>query len=130
MSDRENANAGAFWQRVTDRLRGLGHDQLWLSREIGVPQSTMSTWLNDARYPRANRAHAIAVTLGVSVSWLVTGEDTDPLISDPLVRRMYELALRLDRPDLDVIVYLMGRLARSNTAIEITLPQRRIDNDE
>lgn len=130
MSEHGSIDAGSFWRRVNDRVTNLGHDQLWLAGALDVAQSTLSTWMKAGRYPRADRAHRIASILGVSVSWLVTGNDTDPLISDPLIRSMYELALRLNRPDLERVVYLMGRLVRSSTAVEIRMPERRIDNDE
>ena len=70
-----------FWKRVKDLLTD-DLNQSWLSRKIGVSHTTMSSWINRDRLPKADLAVQIAQALGVSVEYLVTGIDTDEDDSD------------------------------------------------
>jgi phage repressor protein C with HTH and peptisase S24 domain len=68
------ADATKFWERVSNLLTG-DLNQQWLSMEAGINQSTLSSWKIKNRLPHAHEAVAIANALGVSVEFLVTGED-------------------------------------------------------
>ena len=64
-----------FGTRVLERRKALGMNQLALSRASGVDQGTLARIENDPkRGCTASRAVLIARVLGVSVEWLVTGE--------------------------------------------------------
>lgn len=75
-----NKDMIAFWDRVRNLLTD-DLNQAWLCRQIGVPSGTMSTWITRERLPKADLAVRIASALGVSVEFLVTGneyrEDSD-----------------------------------------------------
>lgn len=65
-----------FWERVKKLLTN-DLNQSWLSREIGVSHTTMSSWINRDRLPKVDMAVSIAKALGVSVEFLVTGEESE-----------------------------------------------------
>jgi transcriptional regulator with XRE-family HTH domain len=46
-----------------------------ISRITGIPRSTISNWIRRGTYPSADCAEKIAEAIGVTVSWLVTGQD-------------------------------------------------------
>ena len=77
----------SFWSRVED-LYNEDLNQSWLSHETGIKQSTISGWKRKDRLPPADRAALIARALGVSVEYLVFGEDTEDTSS--LVLTSYE----------------------------------------
>jgi transcriptional regulator with XRE-family HTH domain len=45
------------------------------SRQLGVPQSTVSAWKNRGALPSADLIPHICANLGVSIEWLLTGEE-------------------------------------------------------
>lgn len=65
-----------FWERINNLMN---HDlnQAWLARETGLSPVTISSWKKNFRLPPADRAVKIAKALGVSVEFLVTGEETE-----------------------------------------------------
>lgn len=65
-----------FWKRVKKSL-DPEHNQNWLCREIEVASGTMSSWITHDRIPKADIAVKIAKILGVSVEYLVTGDNED-----------------------------------------------------
>lgn len=80
MNDSENAQDWYSEETATfgDRLaaaREASHlTQKELAQRVGVKNSTMRDWENDLSEPRANRLSTLAGILGVSLSWLLTGE--------------------------------------------------------
>jgi len=64
-----------FWERVKKLIRAHKISQEKFSAYIGISFNTLKTWLKFNRIPDAYTAHDIAVSLGVSVEYLVTGED-------------------------------------------------------
>lgn len=69
----------SFWSRV-ESLYNEDLNQSWLSQETGIKQSTISGWKQKDRMPPADRAVLIARALGVSVEYLVFGEDAEDAI--------------------------------------------------
>jgi len=65
-----------FWKRVKKNL-DPEKNQNWLCNEIAVSSGTMSSWITHDRLPKADLAVRIAKALGVSVEYLVTGDDED-----------------------------------------------------
>lgn len=67
----------SFVKNISDRLafaiRISGHSKGALATAIGVPQSSVSRWLNGSE-PRSDRLAEIAKFLSVDVKWLMTGE--------------------------------------------------------
>ena len=52
-------------------------NQNWLCSEIAVSSGTMSSWITHDRLPKADLAVKIAKALGVSVEYLVTGDEDE-----------------------------------------------------
>ncbi|MDY4611497.1 MAG: helix-turn-helix transcriptional regulator [Sphaerochaetaceae bacterium] len=63
-----------FWKRVTSMLTS-DLRMTDISRITGIPRSTISNWIRRGTYPSADCAEKIADVIGVTVSWLVTGQD-------------------------------------------------------
>ena len=51
-----------------------GVSQLSLAEHLGVTSSTASDWYNGKKYPRPDKMQKIADFLGVTMSWLTTGD--------------------------------------------------------
>ncbi|RMD48696.1 MAG: helix-turn-helix domain-containing protein [Alphaproteobacteria bacterium] len=52
--------------------------QAELARALGVRLATLRRWEEDRAEPRANRLQMMAGLLGVSISWLLSGEGKGP----------------------------------------------------
>ena len=68
-----------FWKRVKTLIRAHKISQEEFASYIGISFNTLKTWFRNNRIPDAYTAHDIAVALGVSVEYLVTGEDRKAL---------------------------------------------------
>lgn len=63
-----------FWKRVTSMLTS-DLRMADISQITGIPRSTISNWIRRGTYPPADCAEKIADAIGVTISWLVTGQD-------------------------------------------------------
>ncbi|MBU2992805.1 helix-turn-helix transcriptional regulator [Octadecabacter sp. 1_MG-2023] len=63
-----------FGDRLAAAREAAKLSQKGLAQRVGVKNSTMRNWENDLSEPRANRLSILAGILGVSLSWLLTGE--------------------------------------------------------
>jgi phage repressor protein C with HTH and peptisase S24 domain len=66
-----------FWKRVKEALADDEYNQAWLCRELDIPTGTMSTWITHDRLPKADLAAKIAKLLGVTVEYLVFGDEEE-----------------------------------------------------
>lgn len=82
-----SADTATFGDRLAGARDAAGMDQKALATKLGVKLSVITGWENDLKEPRANRLQMLAGILGVSMSWLLTGEGDGP-----------------DAPDEDLIV--------------------------
>ncbi|WP_333714524.1 helix-turn-helix domain-containing protein [Yoonia sp.] len=67
-----------FGDRLAGAREAAGLDQTALATKLGVKKQTMESWENDLKEPRANRLQMLAGILGVSITWLLTGEGEGP----------------------------------------------------
>lgn len=67
----------AIGMRMRSRRLNLALTQESLASRCGSKQADISRW-ERGEEPSASRVPAIADALGVSVRWLLTGEDTGP----------------------------------------------------
>lgn len=74
-----------FWKRVKKNLPPE-LNQSWLCDEIGVATGTMSSWITYDRIPKADVAVKIAKALGVSVEYLVVGDNQDQELEKEIVK--------------------------------------------
>jgi hypothetical protein len=84
----------------------------WLLTQAGIKPSTWSSWEKYGRIPPADRALAVADSLGVSLEFLVSGRQTafDMRHTNPLVMQICQLL-----PDLGE-KHLRSVLTAVNTA--------------
>lgn len=75
-----------FWKRVAHQLDVLSLKYVDLWRTLKVSSNTGTGWVAKDRTPPVATCLAIAKVLGVSVSYLVTGEETE-LPDDDYVRK-------------------------------------------
>jgi len=81
-----------FYKRVYVQLIELGRKRSWLLKQTGIRPSTWSTWEKYGRMPPADRAQAIAETLGVSLEFLITGRQGSPGLrsGSPLLTQIWK----------------------------------------
>ena len=65
----------SFWARVKQQIKAHRYSQKKLAERIGVPIQTLWGWIHYERIPDAVTACCIAESLGVSVEYLVRGND-------------------------------------------------------
>ncbi|WP_372439873.1 helix-turn-helix domain-containing protein [Sulfitobacter mediterraneus] len=68
-------DVATFGDRVRLAREELGITPEDLARKIGVKKKTLLSWEDDLAEPRANRLLMLSHCLGVSLRWLLTGED-------------------------------------------------------
>ena len=71
-----------FGDRLAAAREAASLTQKELALKVGIKLSTLRNWENDLSEPRANRLNMLAGLLGVSLSWLLTGEGEGVLLSD------------------------------------------------
>lgn len=63
-----------FGDRMAAARDAAGLTQKELAQRVGIKTSTLRNWEEDLSEPRANRLSILAGIMGVSLSWLLTGE--------------------------------------------------------
>ena len=77
-ADWYSEDAATFGDRLAGAREAAGLSQKELATRIGVKQTVIANWENDIKEPRANRLQMLSGLLGVSLSWLLTGEGEGP----------------------------------------------------
>ncbi|WP_377512515.1 helix-turn-helix domain-containing protein [Octadecabacter sp. R77987] len=67
-----------FGDRVAGARESTGLSQKALAKKLGIKLGTLRNWEEDLNEPRANKLQMLAGVLGVSMSWLLTGNGTGP----------------------------------------------------
>lgn len=70
--------AATFGDRLAGARDAAGLSQKGLADKLGVKQSVIANWEQDIKEPRANRLQMLSGLLGVSLTWLLTGEGEGP----------------------------------------------------
>ncbi|PJI92476.1 helix-turn-helix protein [Yoonia maricola] len=76
------AETATFGDRLAGARDAAGLDQQKLAEKLGVKVSLIRAWENDLKEPRANRLQMLSGIIGVSMSWLLTGEGEGPEAPD------------------------------------------------
>ncbi len=94
-----------------------------LSRRIGVLLKTVRNWETDRSEPRGNKLTMLSGVLGVSLGWLVSGEDdeTENLEETKALQVKMDRLLNLHQQSSALIFEIQSDLTRL---------QSRIDDDE
>lgn len=64
--------------RITKRIRGLGLKQLDICNRTGLSTTALSQYCTGKRVPDTVSLYKLSTTLGVSMEWILTGEDLTP----------------------------------------------------
>lgn len=78
--------AATFGDRLAGARDATGLTQKALASRLGVKTATIVGWENDLGEPRSNRLQMLSGILGVSLSWLLTGEGEGPDAPDEIAR--------------------------------------------
>ena len=65
----------SFWTRVRHLAKTQKKSLVELAKKIGVPRSTFFEWTKFGRLPDAFTTYSMAMILGVSIEYLITGKD-------------------------------------------------------
>jgi transcriptional regulator with XRE-family HTH domain len=117
-------DAATFGDRLAGAREAAGLKRKTLASRLGVKTSVIEGWENDTKEPRANRLQMLSGLLGVSLSWLLTGEGEGPdapeegtQISSDLIDLLAEM--RLLRSQMSQSAKKLGQLEkRLRTAIK------------
>lgn len=117
-------DAATFGDRLAGARDAAGLDQKGLAEKLGVKLVTIAGWENDLKEPRANRLQMLSGILGVSLSWLLTGEGDGPeapedavVVSNDLLDLLTEM--RTLRTQIVLSGERLGRLEkRMRTALK------------
>ncbi len=64
-----------FYLRLREAMQAANLSQIRLSELTGVKQSAISTYYNGKGLPNAEALYLISAQLGVSMSWLIAGDN-------------------------------------------------------
>lgn len=98
-------------ERIFSLLAKKKCTQQYFAEYLGVSDKTVSTWKSRGSTPPAEYIHPIAKFFGVSVEYILTGEEDEP-ISKPLnndENRTMEYYRRLNLENQD---YIKGEMVR------------------
>jgi transcriptional regulator with XRE-family HTH domain len=113
-----------FLQRVDDVLHEKDRKRPWLAQESGIKLGTINSWFSQNRYPYVSDASKIAAALGVSIDYLMTGDEPDRRYTDPLIAEMIDYLEGLTPAELQR-TYGMLQLARAVTLTGVSVGSER-----
>ena len=64
-----------FWKRVKNQIKAHKISQEKFCSYIGIPRSTLYRWIKNSISPDIATAYNIASALGVTLEYLIAGED-------------------------------------------------------
>jgi transcriptional regulator with XRE-family HTH domain len=70
-------SAEVFWENVKREIKNQNTTQEWVAKRAGISFNTLQGWISKGIYPRVNEAVRIAVSLNISVEYLVSGAVRD-----------------------------------------------------
>lgn len=65
---------GAFATRLRERIAAIGTNELALSRQTGIPKSTLNRWTKGESSPNSEQLFPLSDALRVSPRWLLYGD--------------------------------------------------------
>lgn len=99
MSERE-FDRSAFGGRLKAAIARSGLNQSAVAAQVGQPRSRVSEWVRGQRVPGVRDVMAMAGVLGVSLDWLVAGQEPpapERAVVDDLARLAPDLVPLVDR---------------------------------
>ena len=99
-----------FWKKALSIMEDHQLRKKDLIDGIGVPGSTFHTWIKKDKVPPADDAVKIADKLGVSVTFLVTGDNEQELT--PQEKRLLDLCKELPSEKMEAVITVAKTLKR------------------
>ena len=118
-----------MYQIFADLMQRNGVKSSDVSRATGISQSTLSAWKRGEYSPKADKLQLIADYFGVTISYLMTGDQettdgyyTDPntakvaqaILDDPYLRALFSAAQDSKPEDLETAAALLRRFKGTN----------------
>jgi transcriptional regulator with XRE-family HTH domain len=90
-------SAAIFWENVKKEIKYQNTTQEWVAKKAGISFNTLEGWIAKGIYPRVNDAVRIAVSLNISVEYLVSGAVRDNRESIEIIcRRLPQIEEHLE----------------------------------
>lgn len=99
-------NKEVFAKNLQKYVSRCCKDRKDIAKELGLPYSTLTDWLNARKYPRINNIEKVAAYFGVSKSDLI--EDFDEMQKDNDLLATIVVKLRTNRELLEVVEKLIS----------------------
>jgi transcriptional regulator with XRE-family HTH domain len=90
---------------LCDRISSLrmpGEKKKAFANRCGVPQTTMSGYLNANRLPKIDHLISIAVTCNVTLDWLTTGHEIQPAYGGHSTSENFQMLVQEPEGDFDI----------------------------
>ena len=72
-------DVGQFWKRVNSEIKSRKLSRKSFAESVNIPYNTFKSWLYFERSVEVGTAYDIAKALGVSVEYLITGNESGKL---------------------------------------------------
>ncbi|MBR4249933.1 MAG: helix-turn-helix transcriptional regulator [Verrucomicrobia bacterium] len=92
-----------FKINMADLMRLKGKTQADISRDLGVPQATVSSWCVGTKFPRVEILRHLAEYLGTDISSLLSAGPAPDPSGDPRLAPLIDRASRLSQKNLDLL---------------------------
>lgn len=110
-----------FKNNLNELMARRGKTQADISRDLDVPQATVSAWCVGTKYPRIDAMQRLADYLGVGLSALISADglkDLDnmdrlqALHEDPRLGMLFDRVRKMRSEDVDFMLQLSERIKR------------------
>jgi len=102
----------AFADRVEKRMRATRQDAYTVAKATGAHHNRVREWARGSRWPSVAHLGPLAVALGVSVDWLLTGGGQQPKASVASPREQNALAIARELYELSPQIADLARRAK------------------
>ena len=99
-----------FWRRVDEELEYKGINRTYLAKECGFSLTNIGQGIKLGSTPSAETAVKIARVLGVSVEYLVTGQETAEKTTNNEINELLHDIRHLSANDLNIAKLVVHRL--------------------
>lgn len=110
-----------FKKNLNELMERRGKSQADISRELGIPQATVSSWCNGTKFPRIDIMQRLAEYLGATLSALMTEEgmnDVDDmdrleaLHQNPKLGMLFDRQRNMSQRDIDFMLEMADRIMK------------------
>lgn len=97
-------NKEVFANNLKKYVDGSGKDRKVIAKDLGIPYSTFTDWMNGRKYPRINNIEKLALYFNVSKSDLI--EDMEKIKKDNDLLATIIVKLRMNEELLELVEQL------------------------